>query len=287
MIQFVPKRNIISLLSFTIALFCFASCTNAQDISVGDRVKLKRIKSMVDKAGELFKKKDYSGSAKAVRSARELVVELAESGESAIIEKLKNDHERIAKAQKLLKGKGQKFDELKSLDSYLKSESDPAEGESMDSDSATEEISFVKQVAPIIIEHCGSCHIDRSVGRYSAATYESLKKGSRKGTAVRPRNVEKSRMVALITEGEMPPEGKGTPVPEDKLKIIKDWIEQGAKFDGNTREKKAPLTSYVSTDSADGKTPTQGSSRKSSRKGRGKISSLGGGEDVPQRGGGG
>jgi mono/diheme cytochrome c family protein len=86
------------------------------------------------------------------------------------------------------------------------------------------------------VEHCGQCHVDDNKGRYSAANYNSLKKGTRKGVAVKPRDIEKSRMVQLIEDGEMPPQMPE--FPPEKLEKIKTWIAQGAKFDGKSKTEK-------------------------------------------------
>ncbi len=32
---------------------------------------------------------------------------------------------------------------------------------------------------------------------------------------------------------------------DDQIQILKDWIEQGARFDGKSRDKKQSLKSYV------------------------------------------
>ena len=137
---------------------------------------------------------------------------------------------------------------------------------------AKKKISFIHQVAPIVMEHCGSCHIDQTKGRYSAETYDALKKGSRKGPAVRPRDLKKSRLVTLIENGKMPPKAHNNPVPEEQLQILKDWISQGAKFDGSSRQKKAMLSSYVKQNEGSG-SKSSGSGKKRDRS---SIGSLGG-----------
>ena len=261
---------------FVAAILLSSADIHAQEITEGQQKRIDRIKKLVDEGGSLFKKKDYVGSAESIASAQRAVIAIAKSGNPEMNKMLKNDYLRIKKAKTLLEGKGQEFDELNDLASYAESNSDDA----ADSD----QISFVNHVAPIIVQHCGQCHIDRQNGRYSAATYDSLKKGGRKGSAVRPRDIDKSRLISLIANGEMPPKRKADPVPEDQLQVLKDWIEQGAKFDGESRQKRQRLTEYVSTNGSSSKDGSSSKSSGSSKRNRGSITGLNGSDEGSTRG---
>jgi mono/diheme cytochrome c family protein len=245
----------------------------AQEITSEQRTQIARVKLLVDKAGKDFNAGDNEAAAGKIREAQRELIRLAKTHNAEILGLLKNDHARIVKAQELLKKHDFTFTALPSLDSFSKSKSsdtdadvddkptepsgeNPFESDSQvnktdavedDSDEAesdeaesefddAEPVSFTKEIVPIIVEHCGQCHIDDNKGRYSAANYNSLKKGTRKGVAVKPRDIEKSRMVQLIEGGEMPPEMPD--FPPEKLEKIKTWIAQGAKFDGKSKTEK-------------------------------------------------
>ena len=240
----------------------------AQEFTDSQKSKMKRITSLVDRAGKLFKSKEYEDSGNRIRSAQKVLLALAESSDSNLVLQLKTDHQRIVKAKKLLEGKGEIFDDMPDFDSLwsiadkggAKSESngsDTKDESSASTDSVegssskkVDKISFKKQVAPIIVEHCGQCHVDESRGKYSAANYVALKKGTRKGTAIKPKDASNSRMINLIENGAMPPKGE---VPDDQLKILKDWINQGAKFDGTKKEEKSLIKDFASDSSMQGK----------------------------------
>jgi len=106
--------------------------------------------------------------------------------------------------------------------------------------SAVETISFTKTVAPILVEHCGKCHVSGSKGNFSMASFRQLAKGPPEGTVIFAGDVLGSRLIETIETGDMPRGGK---VPPDQLKTLKDWIAGGAKYDGPSPD--VPLASLV------------------------------------------
>ncbi|WP_158222870.1 c-type cytochrome domain-containing protein [Rhodopirellula sp. MGV] len=97
-------------------------------------------------------------------------------------------------------------------------------------DSATDLVSFQDDVAPILSTKCGSCHVTRSQGGFSLASYAVLMKGPPEGVVVFAGDVIGSRLIETIETGDMP--RGGATVSPDELKTLKDWVLQGAKFDG-------------------------------------------------------
>ena len=92
------------------------------------------------------------------------------------------------------------------------------------------DLSFAKNIAPILVAKCSRCHINDSKGKFSMATFEALMKGNPDGIVVRPGKSSGSRLVDLIASGDMPRAGpKVTPA---ELTAISKWIDEGAKFDG-------------------------------------------------------
>jgi mono/diheme cytochrome c family protein len=109
-------------------------------------------------------------------------------------------------------------------------------------------VSFTKQIAPILVARCGNCHVQRSRGELSMATYAALARGSKSGTVIMVGDAKGSRLIELIESGDMPRGGK---VSAEELALLTAWINAGARFDGV--DSAAPLTSFV--DAKPAKTP--------------------------------
>ncbi len=102
-------------------------------------------------------------------------------------------------------------------------------------------VSFVKQVAPILVRRCRNCHINQSRGRFSMATFESLMRGVGGAAVINPGSASTSRLMEVLSRGEMPPNGPR--VPQEQVELVARWIDQGARFDGPNPS--APLLSLV------------------------------------------
>ena len=93
-----------------------------------------------------------------------------------------------------------------------------------------DKISFTKQVAPVLVTRCGNCHVQRTRGDLSMASYAELIKGGKNGIIVQPGSGKGSRLYEVIESGDMP-RGGGTVLPEE-LALLVRWIDEGAVFDG-------------------------------------------------------
>ena len=97
------------------------------------------------------------------------------------------------------------------------------------------EISFSKQVAPLLDKFCATCHNEDEdhPSQLFMDTYESLMKGGKHGQAVKPGSSSESLLIQKM--GEDPPFGKRMPsskklIPtSEQIEILKKWIDQGAK----------------------------------------------------------
>jgi mono/diheme cytochrome c family protein len=92
--------------------------------------------------------------------------------------------------------------------------------------------SFIRQIGPILVQHCGNCHIGKSEGNFSLVNFAMLAKGPPEGTVIFPGDAVGSRLIETIESGDMP--RGGGQVPAAQLQLIKDWIIAGAKYDGNS-----------------------------------------------------
>lgn len=101
-------------------------------------------------------------------------------------------------------------------------------------------VSFKKDVAPIIFNACCRCHQGGNpAGDFNATTYESFM------TMIEPNDPENSHVLNLVTGKEEPrmPRGNLNRFSKKWIDIWTAWIKQGAKFDGT--DKKASINTYL------------------------------------------
>jgi hypothetical protein len=112
-----------------------------------------------------------------------------------------------------------------------------------------ETVSFIKDVAPFIVNLCTRCHGGNNPrGGLSVVTFASLMKGSDNGRVLVPGNLDSSMLWQRV----------GTPQPRDKRmpqgqaritktnhSKLRQWIAEGCKFDGG--DPKAPLRRLIPT----------------------------------------
>ncbi len=103
-------------------------------------------------------------------------------------------------------------------------------------DDAFKPVSFIRDVAPILVAKCQACHGPKTAeSNYRLDTFQSMMQPGDFGTApVTPGDPEDSEIHRLITAHDaherMPNNGGRLAAPE--IQTIEEWIRQGAKFDG-------------------------------------------------------
>ncbi len=112
---------------------------------------------------------------------------------------------------------------------------------------AKAEVSFVRDIAPIVLKRCTGCHGERAnLGGYRAHTYQSLMKAGASGKAtIVAGKPEDSLFFQRITTKVEP---LRMPKSDDALShaqiaLVRKWILAGAKFDGS--DAAAPLKSLL------------------------------------------
>lgn len=90
-------------------------------------------------------------------------------------------------------------------------------------------VSFTSQVAPLLVNKCGRCHIDKAEGKFSITTFAALQKGAEGGPVILPRNSKGSRIIEVIESGDMP--RGGTKVTKEELAMLAKWIDEGGVND--------------------------------------------------------
>ena len=171
------------------------------------RAQVRSAELRLRRAGNLFRSKRFAAAAKLVEEVQDTLASLAADPSEKLSELTTPLEERVVRARALLKQQG--------------IEITPPDDDA---------VSFANQVAPLLLAKCGGCHVQRSRGELSMATYEALAKGSAGGVVFVAGDSQGSRMIELVAGGEMP-RGGGKVTPAE-LALLARWIDQGARFDG-------------------------------------------------------
>ncbi len=112
---------------------------------------------------------------------------------------------------------------------------------------ASANVSFSKEVAPILLKRCTGCHGERTnQGGYRAHTFASLMKAGASGLApvVAGKANESALFQRIVTKVEairMPK--SDDPLAPAQIELIRKWIAEGANYDAP--DKTAPLKSLL------------------------------------------
>lgn len=107
--------------------------------------------------------------------------------------------------------------------------------------SAQSPVSFINDVAPILMENCIVCHdAKKRSGKLEMTTFEKFMQGGSSDSPVVAGNPEESYLLELVTakgKKRMPPEDKGRPLSKESIVLLERWIKEGAKLDGGLNPK--------------------------------------------------
>ncbi len=97
-------------------------------------------------------------------------------------------------------------------------------------------VSFMKDVAPILVRNCIGCHnAKKSESKYLMTRFDALAKGGAMGEDVtlEPGDPEASYLVELIrADGQPRMPYKQDALPAEQIALIERWVAEGAKYDG-------------------------------------------------------
>ncbi len=102
---------------------------------------------------------------------------------------------------------------------------------------ASQEVSFKKEVSPIIHDYCLNCHEPGGKGYEKSGldmrSYQSLMKGTKFGSVIKPGDAFTSIFIQVI-EGRVHasikmPYGMNGGLAKENIDILKTWVGQGAK----------------------------------------------------------
>lgn len=101
------------------------------------------------------------------------------------------------------------------------------------------EVSFVREVAPVLLKRCAGCHGERKdSGNYRLHTFAGLMRAGESGkpavVAGKPAASELFRRIDSHVEAERMPQADD-PLSPIQIGLFRRWILEGAKFDGSDR----------------------------------------------------
>ncbi|MBL8820215.1 MAG: DUF1553 domain-containing protein [Planctomyces sp.] len=99
---------------------------------------------------------------------------------------------------------------------------------------ADEPIDYLRQIKPILRERCFACHgALKQEAKLRLDTATLANRGGESGAAVEPGNSEASlilqRILAQNESERMPPKHEGEPLTTEQVRLLRHWIDSGAK----------------------------------------------------------
>lgn len=102
-----------------------------------------------------------------------------------------------------------------------------------------QEVSFEKQIAPVLTQRCGSCHgANNPRGGLRLNTFAGLEAGGQGGPLLVVGNPNTSRIMQRLVSAnprQRMPQGNGGPLTPAQIQLIGRWIAEGAKYDGTDK----------------------------------------------------
>ena len=112
----------------------------------------------------------------------------------------------------------------------------PAFGWDQPSPQTSPPVSFLKDLAPVLVRNCIACHNPKkSEGKYVMTTFAQLARGGVAGEGINlePGDADASYFVELCRiDGEPRMPYKLDPLPSESIALIERWVKEGAKYDG-------------------------------------------------------
>jgi WD40 repeat protein len=99
-------------------------------------------------------------------------------------------------------------------------------------------VSFMRDVAPVLVRNCIACHNPKkSESKYVMTTFAQLAKGGKQGEGITlvPGKPEECYLLDVVLPDAQPRMPfKLDPLPQDEIALLETWIAQGAKYDGTS-----------------------------------------------------
>jgi hypothetical protein len=106
-------------------------------------------------------------------------------------------------------------------------------------------VDYEHSVKPLLRERCYACHgALKQKGGLRLDTAEAMRKGGDSGPALLPKEAAKSplieRLLSKDPDEQMPPKHEGEPFSESQIRLLQNWIAQGAPAPANERPEADP-----------------------------------------------
>ena len=211
----------------------------AQDeISSKDQKAIESLEKYVGQMTKQLEAEKGKAAASAAKKANAQLKKLVKKPNPTVIAKIKPTHQTLKSGYDKIVAAGVKMPKLAELP-----------GMGAKSDAAMAEVSFVKDVAPILNSKCGTCHVDQQRGNFSLVSFNVISTGG----GVIQGDPATSRLIEVIESNEMPKGGGKVSKPE--LDVLKAWIAAGAKFDGDSRAQSIANLAPPMTENTPGAAP--------------------------------
>lgn len=182
-------------------------------ITAEQRKELNQVRDDLGDVDKLIKDKKYDEAGKSLDEATAKIEKIVKDAE------LKPGDKMIAPVQLLIDKKKQTLQKLA--------------GTTKGKEDATD-VSFIKQIAPLLNSKCASCHDDNAAGRLRLDSFAEMKKGGKSGQLLQIGNPQRSLIMARVTAANpaqrMPKDTSA--LNNEETTLLANWIKQGAKFDG-------------------------------------------------------
>jgi hypothetical protein len=98
------------------------------------------------------------------------------------------------------------------------------------------QIDFSRDIKPILTNNCYKCHSgEKPKSHFLLTSRESALKGGTQGVDIIPGQSAKSPLIhyvsRLVPDMEMPPKGKGTPLTQEQIGLLRAWIDQDVAWE--------------------------------------------------------
>jgi WD40 repeat protein len=102
------------------------------------------------------------------------------------------------------------------------------------------QVSFLNDVAPLLVRNCIACHnVKKTESKYDLTTFARLAKGGQQGVGItlEPGRPDESRLVELIRhDGDPRMPYKQAPISQEAVALIERWVKEGARYDGDDKD---------------------------------------------------
>ena len=110
-------------------------------------------------------------------------------------------------------------------------------------------VDYVRDVKPILARRCVACHgVLKQKGGLRLDTATRVLRGAKSGAVVEPgKSAESALIDAVLGEEDlrMPPEGEGEKLASEEVRVLRAWIDQGARPPAEEREQTDPRTHWA------------------------------------------